>query len=129
MTNSNSNLKLRLLNLQQWMVTPFCCFLYTNILAGLNTTIDFAFKHTMLLTFELRWWHSSLICLFFSAMHFATYLTGLSSLMLIWAAGARCKWRVPLHNRMPWQRLKPRTSGQALYHWAILTRACVAIAF
>ena len=33
---------------------------------------------------------------------FALYLTGLSSAMLIWASQAKCKWRVHLHNRMPW---------------------------
>ena len=47
-----------------------------------------------------------------SAVHFAPYLTGLSSMMLIWAAGARCKWRAHLHNRMSWQRLEPRTSSR-----------------
>ena len=52
-------------------------------------------------------------CLFVvSAVHFAPYLTGLSSMMLIWAAGARCKWRAYLHNRMSWQRLEPRTSSR-----------------
>ena len=48
-------------------------------------------------------------CLFVSAVHFAPYLTGLSSMMLIWAAGARCKWRAHLHNRVPWQRLELQT--------------------
>ena len=38
------------------------------------------------------------------------YLTSLSSIMLIWAAGARCKWRAHLHNRISWQKLKPQTS-------------------
>ena len=44
-----------------------------------------------------------------SAVYFASYLTGLSSRMLIWAAEARCKWRAHLHNRMSWQRLEPQT--------------------
>ena len=46
----------------------------------------------------------------FSAVHFASYLVGLSNMMLIWAAGARFKWRAHLHNRMPRQRFKPQTS-------------------
>ena len=37
-----------------------------------------------------------------SAVHFAIYLMGLSSMMLIWAAEARCKWRAHLRNSMPW---------------------------
>ena len=50
------------------------------------------------------------VCLFVvSAVRFAPYLTGLSSMMLIWAAGARCMWRAHLHNRMLWQRLEPQT--------------------
>ena len=36
-----------------------------------------------------------------SAVHFAAYLTGLCSMRLIWAAGARCKWRAHLYNRVP----------------------------
>ena len=36
--------------------------------------------------------------------------------MLIWAAGARCKWRAHLHNRMLWQRLEPRTSQSLSKH-------------
>ena len=44
-----------------------------------------------------------------SAVHFSPYLMGLSTMMLIWAAGARCKWRAHLHNRMPRQRLEPQT--------------------
>ena len=44
-----------------------------------------------------------LVCLLVSAVHFTPYLTGLSSMMLIWAAWARCKWRVHLHNwKVPW---------------------------
>ena len=39
--------------------------------------------------------------LFVSAVHLASYLTGLSSVMLLWAVGARCKWRAHLHNRRP----------------------------
>ena len=35
---------------------------------------------------------------------------GLSSMMLIRAAGARCERRAHLHNMMSWQRLEPRTS-------------------
>ena len=38
-----------------------------------------------------------------SAVHFAPYLKGFSSMMLIWAAEARCMWRAHVHNRMPWQ--------------------------
>ena len=50
-------------------------------------------------------------------VYFAFYLTGLSSTMLIWAAGARCKWKSNLHNRISWQRF----FVQSLYHWAIPT--------
>ena len=49
------------------------------------------------------------ILLVVSTVPFAPYLTGLSSIMLIWAAEARCMWRAHLYNRMPWQRLKPQT--------------------
>ena len=49
-------------------------------------------------------------CLFVSAAHLNLYLTGLSSMMLIWTAEARCKWRAHLHNRMRWQRLELQTS-------------------
>ena len=31
---------------------------------------------------------------------FASYLTGLSSMMLIWTEKARCKWRAYFHNRI-----------------------------
>ena len=69
--------------------------------------------------------HSSLFvcCLFVvSAVRFAPYLTGLSSMMLKWAAGVGCKWRVHLHNRMPWQTWTTDilVLGQALCHWATL---------
>ena len=37
------------------------------------------------------------VCFARSAVHFTPYLAGLSSMMLIWAAGARCKWRAYLH--------------------------------
>ena len=49
-------------------------------------------------------------CWFVSAVHFDLGLVGLSSMMLIWAAGARCKWRAHLHNRMWWQRFEPQAS-------------------
>ena len=72
----------------------------------------------------LRIKHFITACLVVSAVHFAPYLTGLSSMILIWAAWARCKWRAHLHSKMPWQRLKTMdllVLGQALYHWAILS--------
>ena len=56
------------------------------------------------------------------AVHFTPYLTDLSSMMLIWASGARCKGRAHLHNRMS------LVFGQASYHQPILP-ACVYNAF
>ena len=61
---------------------------------------------------------------------FALYLTGLSGMVLIWAAGARCKWRTHFHNSERWQNSKPQKS-QSLgkhfttelpYHWTTLPR-------
>ena len=54
-----------------------------------------------------------------SAVNFAPYLTCLSSMMLMWAAGSRCKWRARLHNRVPWTA-DLLVLGRAFYHWAIL---------
>ena len=66
--------------------------------------------------YRLVWPFDWLCCLFdVFAVHFAPYLMGLSSMMLIWAVGVRFMWRAHLHNRIPWQRL-----GQALYHWDTL---------
>ena len=48
----------------------------------------------------------SVVCLFWFCCAFAPHLAGLGSMMLIWAAGAKCKWRSHLHNRMSWQSLK-----------------------
>ena len=79
-------------------------------------------KNRKNVTITINWRVASPICFFF-AVHFAPYLTDLCSMMLIWAAGARCKWRAHIHNRMPWQRLEPQTLAvfrQALFHWAIL---------
>ena len=47
--------------------------------------------HSLLLMF---------VCYFCCA--FVPYLTSLGSMMLIWAAETRCKWRAHLHNRMSW---------------------------
>ena len=40
---------------------------------------------------------------------FAPNLTCHSSILLIWAAGARCKWWAHLHSREPWERFEPQT--------------------
>ena len=58
---------------------------------------------------EYRWtWH--IVCWFVCfCCASAPYLTGLSSMMLIWAAGNRCKWRAHLHSRVTWQRFEPQT--------------------
>ena len=72
--------------------------------------------------FEIVDTFNSCFCLFISAVHFAS----LSSMMLIWAAEARCKWRAHLHNRMPWVEVWTSdilVLGQAFYHWAILPPA------
>ena len=58
-----------------------------------------------------------------SAVHFAPYYTGIGSVMLIWAAGARCKWWAHLHNKMLWAEAWTANflvHWQALYHWATL---------
>ena len=55
-----------------------------------------------------KWSRNPRVRLF--VLHFTPYLTGLSSMMLIWAAGDRCKWRAHFHNRMLWQRLEPQIS-------------------
>ena len=62
--------------------------------------------------------------LFVSAVNFSPYLTCLSSMMLIWAVGARCKRRAHLHNSR-YAVAEAWTAdflvlGQALYHWATL---------
>ena len=46
-----------------------------------------------------------------SAAHFAPcFCSLLSSIKLIWAAAAKCKWRAHLHNRVLWQMLEPQTT-------------------
>ena len=47
-------------------------------------------------------------CLLFLLCVYSLF-NSLSSIMLIWAAGARFKWSAHLHNRMPWLRLEPQT--------------------
>ena len=49
---------------------------------------------------------------------FAFYLAGLSSMMLIWAEGARCKWRVT--SVTPSWAADHLFLGRALYYWAAL---------
>ena len=67
-----------------------------------------------------------LVCLLFLLC--ICSLTGLSSMMLIWAARARIMWRAHLHNRIPWQRLEPQAFPPLskhpiyLYYWARLTK-------
>ena len=58
----------------------------------------------------MQQWRALFCLLFLLCICYLHYLTSLSSMMLIWAAGAICKWRAHLHNRMPLQRLEPRTS-------------------
>ena len=62
-------------------------------------------------------------CFVVSAVHFALYLTGLSSIMLIWSAVARCKWRAHLPQQdavaEAWTA-DLLILWQAVYHWATL---------
>ena len=79
-----------------------------------STTLHIYILIKVLLISVYWLWTGGSLLLFVSAVHFAPYLIGLSSMMLIWAAEARCKWRAHLHNRMLWQRLEP----QRLSLWA-----------
>ena len=59
-------------------------------------------------TFKHSTGYWCLFCLLFP-LCICSHLTVLSSIILIWAAGARCKWRAHLHSRVLWQRFGSQT--------------------
>ena len=112
-TESKSDINLRLIPTKRYVVSIY------NMGFGDATHLDqqclykasiigffFGVLQVTLIAYKLD--YLFFFCYFCCA--FAPYLTGLSSIMLIWAAGARCKWRVHLYNRVPWQRLELQTS-------------------
>ena len=66
----------------------------------LLVSTDKAMDTKCILNKNYIWEKSSVRFLFVvSVVHFTPYLTGLSSMMLIWSAGARFKWRAHLHKK------------------------------
>ena len=75
-----------------------------------NKRINIWARYAILWSSNTPTWivYSLLFFLLFFCCAFDLYLMSLSSMIRIWVAGDRCKWRAYFGNKMSWPRLEPQ---------------------